>query len=210
MEALYDALVLYASSDQNRVKQEIINPLEKNNLGYKLCYSQTGMPELNACINMSAIDLSKRLILVVTSNYINNEFQMPKLRPLHAKIFRHCRHKLIVISMDSPTANPGGALGSGVGGNGHWTNTMDAFTMASFGPQNGYAYLRWGEANFWENLFNTLPPRLDSSGSVNYSDSYIAFSDASLCHLHDRDRDNRHYISALSDRDRHQYTSIDL
>jgi hypothetical protein len=35
MDTLYDALVLYASADQERVRQEIINPLEKNNLGYR-------------------------------------------------------------------------------------------------------------------------------------------------------------------------------
>lgn len=98
-DRLYDAYVIYSLQDDNFVTQGLVNVLE-NDIGYRLCLHYR---DFNLNVNnfiadtiCEAIDNSKRAVLVLSKNFLYNEWGRFEFKgAVHEALKR--RRKLIII-----------------------------------------------------------------------------------------------------------------
>ncbi len=160
----YDAFVSYSYSDEGSLDQ-LIAELENQPPYYQLCllYRDLSMPTFSTrhVIHddiIRAMERSQTLLIILTNEFLENEWEMVQIRTAHQCLLKDKQKKLIVILMGDR-----------------------ASLLSELDPMLGH-YLRtstclsWSEPLFWERLREAMPTRCPNdtltNSSIVYSDLY--------------------------------------
>lgn len=104
-DRLYDAYLIYSLQDDNFVTQGLTNALE-NDIGYRLCLHYRDF-NLNVNNNIAdticdAIDSSKRAVLVLSKNFLYNEWGRFEFKGAVHEVLRKRRKLIIILYGDIP------------------------------------------------------------------------------------------------------------
>ncbi|VVD01872.1 unnamed protein product [Leptidea sinapis] len=143
-EKLYDAYVCYSPKDEEFVIQSLANELENGNPSFQLCLHYRDIPHHGAqymqCAPpvVEAAEASKRIILVLTRNFMQTEWSRYEFRQGLHEALKGNIYKLVLIEECSVIA--------------------DAMCDPDLRPylKTGYR-LRWGQKRFWERLRYMMP-----------------------------------------------------
>ncbi|XP_045590749.1 toll-like receptor Tollo [Procambarus clarkii] len=135
----FDAFVSYSSKDEVFVTQILAPELERGSPAYKLCLHYRDFP-VGAYITdtiLSAVDTSKRTILILSENFIKSEWCRFEFRSAHHEVLKDRRRRLIVILLgDVPQRD------------------LDPDIRLYLKTNT---YLKWGDTHFWEKLKFAMP-----------------------------------------------------
>ncbi|XP_076065334.1 toll-like receptor Tollo [Oratosquilla oratoria] len=138
-DKLFDAFVSYSSKDEVFVTQILAPELERGNPAYKLCLYYRDFP-VGAYIAdtiVSAVESSKRTIIILSENFIKSEWCRFELRSAHHQVLKDRRRRLIVILLgDVPQRD------------------LDPDIRLYLKTNT---YLKWGDTQFWEKLKFAMP-----------------------------------------------------
>lgn len=143
-EKLYDAYVCYSPKDEEFVVQSLAGELENGNPSYHLCLHYRDIPHHGAeymqCAPpvVEAAEASKRIIIVLTRNFMQTEWSRYEFRQGLHEALKGCIYKLVLIEECSVIA--------------------DAMCDPDLRPylKTG-SRLRWGQKRFWERLRYMMP-----------------------------------------------------
>ncbi|XP_068209067.1 toll-like receptor Tollo [Palaemon carinicauda] len=135
----FDAFVSYSSKDEVFVTQILAPELERGSPAYKLCLHYRDFP-VGAFITdtiLSAVETSKRTILILSENFIKSEWCRFEFRSAHHEVLKDRRRRLIVILLgDVPQRD------------------LDPDIRLYLKTNT---YLKWGDTHFWEKLKFAMP-----------------------------------------------------
>ncbi|KAL0830712.1 hypothetical protein ABMA28_002846 [Loxostege sticticalis] len=163
-EKLYDAYVCYSPKDEEFVIQSLAPKLEGGNPSYHLCLHYRDIPHHGAqymqCAPpvIEAAEASKRIIIILTRNFMQTEWARYEFRQGLHDALKGCIHKLILIE--------------------ECTVVPDAMCDPDLRPylKTGYR-LRWDQKKFWENLRYAMPNSKGHKGrSHNYRKSINTYT----------------------------------
>lgn len=95
----YDAFISYSSKDEHFVVHELAPRLEQGNPSYKLCLHYRDFP-VGASIAESiieAVESSRRIILVLSTNFLQSEWCRFEFQSAHHQVLKDRLNRLIVI-----------------------------------------------------------------------------------------------------------------
>ncbi|NP_001116821.1 18 wheeler precursor [Bombyx mori] len=149
-QKLYDAYVCYSPKDEESVVQSLVNELENGNPSYHLCLHYRDIPHHGAqymqCAppDVETAEASKRIIIVLTRNFMQTEWSRYEFRQGLHEALKGCIYKLVLIEECSVVA--------------------DAMCDPDLRPylKTG-SRLRWGQKGFWERLRYIMPDSTHSS-----------------------------------------------
>ena len=138
-DRLYDAYVIYSLQDDNFVTQGLTNVLE-NDIGYRLCLHYR---DFNLNVNnfiadtiCEAIDNSKRAVLVLSKNFLYNEWGRFEFKGAVHEVLKRRRKLIIILYGDIPQKD------------------LDA-DIRLFLKTN--LCIEWDDKKFWQKLRLALP-----------------------------------------------------
>ncbi|CAG9134958.1 hypothetical protein JYU34_017600 [Plutella xylostella] len=151
-EKLYDAYVCYSPKDEEFVVQSLAPELENGNPSYHLCLHYRDIPHHGAqymqCAppDLEATEASKRIIIVLTRNFMQTEWSRYEFRQGLHEALKGCIYKLVLIEECSVVA--------------------DAMCDPDLRPylKTG-SRLSWGQRRFWERLRYMMPDATQRSSS---------------------------------------------
>ena len=136
---VFDAFVSYSSKDEVFVTRILAPELECGSPSYKLCLHYRDFP-VGAYVTdsiLSAVESSKRTVLILSDNFIKSEWRRYEFRSAHHEVLRDRRRRLIVILLGE--VSPG---------------DLDP-DLRLYLKTN--TWLRWGDTNFWNKLKFAMP-----------------------------------------------------
>ena len=136
---VFDAFVSYSSKDEVFVTQILAPELERGSPSYKLCLHYRDFP-VGAYVTdsiLSAVESSKRTLLILSDNFINSEWRRYEFRTAHSEVLRDRKRRLIVILLGE--VSPG---------------DLDPVLRLYLKTNT---WLRWGDKNFWHKLKFAMP-----------------------------------------------------
>ncbi|XP_066138033.1 toll-like receptor 7 [Euwallacea fornicatus] len=147
-DKLYDAFVCYSPKDEEWVVHNLSGELEPR---YQLCLhyrdlSNTAYNQHAASAVLEASEASRRLIMILTRNFIETEWARFDLRQAFHEALKGRVYKLVIIE-DGPFQEV----------------IMDPELRLYFKTAER---VRWGERRFWERLKYALPP-VETRGKIN-------------------------------------------
>ncbi|KAA0200560.1 hypothetical protein HAZT_HAZT004562 [Hyalella azteca] len=98
-DKVYDAFVSYSSKDEAWVNQVLAADLEHGDRPYRICLHYRDFP-VNAYIGETmaeAVESSRRTIIVLSKNFIENEWCRFQFKSAHHEVMKRKRKRLIVI-----------------------------------------------------------------------------------------------------------------
>lgn len=98
-DKLYDAFVSYSSKDEAWVNQVLAADLEHGERPYRMCLHYRDFPVTAyiADTMVEAVDSSRRTIIVLSKNFIENEWCRFQFKSAHHEVMKKKRKRLIVI-----------------------------------------------------------------------------------------------------------------
>lgn len=145
-QKLYDAYVCYSPKDEESIVQSLANELERENghPAYRLCLHYRDIPHHGAEYMQCAppvietAEASKRIIIVLTRNFMQTEWSQYEFRQGLHEALKGCIYKLVLIEEYSVVA--------------------DAMCNPDMRPylKTG-SRLTWGEKRFWKRLRYMMP-----------------------------------------------------
>ncbi|XP_050348813.1 toll-like receptor 7 [Nymphalis io] len=158
-EKLYDAYVCYSPKDEEFVIQSLATELENGNPSYHLCLHYRDIPHHGAqymqCAPpvVEAAEASKRIVLVLTRNFMQTEWSRYEFRQGLHEALKGCIYKLVLIEECSVV--------------------RDAMCDPDLRPYlKTSSRLRWGEKRFWERLRYMMPDTSHSSHKTRSHNNY--------------------------------------
>jgi protein toll len=157
----YDAFVTYAKEDEQFVQDEICRRLEAED--YSLCMLYRDLPSCSTpgyhIVQddlITKMERSSCLILVLTQNFLNHEWQTVQIRTVH-QWAKDQQKKLIVVLCGELQLND-------------LDMELGRFLRIS-------TKIRWSDYQFWKELFMSMPSKVSEdcyagSSSAHYSDMY--------------------------------------
>ncbi|KAM3964928.1 18 wheeler [Aphomia sociella] len=143
-DKLYDAYVCYSPKDEEFVIQSLASKLENGNPSYHLCLHYRDIPHHGAqymqCAPpvVEAAEASKRIIIVLTRNFMQTEWSRYEFRQGLHEALKGCIYKLVLVE--------------------DCTVVADAMCDHDLRPyMKTGSRLRWGEKRFWERLRYIMP-----------------------------------------------------
>lgn len=140
-ERLYDGYVCYSPKDEDLVLHSLALELEHGVGGLRLCLHHRDLPCLRAAapVVLEAAEASKRVLIVLTRNFLQTEWSRFEFRAAMHEALRGRPGQLVVVQ-----AGP---------------VTHEAESDLELRPYLRTALvLRWGEKRFWERLRYAMPP----------------------------------------------------
>ncbi|CAB0045087.1 unnamed protein product [Trichogramma brassicae] len=140
-ERLYDGYLCYSPKDEDLVLHTIAAELEHGVSGLRLCLHHRDLPCLRAAapVVLEAAEASKRVLIVLTRNFLQTEWSKFEFRAAMHEALR-VRHGHLVIVQAGPVQE-------------------EAEADLELRPYLRTAViLRWGERRFWERLRFNMPP----------------------------------------------------
>uniref|UniRef100_A0A2A4JD34 TIR domain-containing protein n=1 Tax=Heliothis virescens TaxID=7102 RepID=A0A2A4JD34_HELVI len=155
-QKLYDAYVCYSPKDEESVVQSLANELENGNPSYRLCLHYRDIPHHGAQYMQCAppvletAEASKRIIIVLTRNFMQTEWSRYEFRQGLHDALKGCIYKLVLIEEYSVVA--------------------DAMCDPDLRPylKTG-SRLRWGEKRFWKRLKYMMPESQPNHKARNHN-----------------------------------------
>ncbi|GBP85498.1 Toll-like receptor 7 [Eumeta japonica] len=153
-DKLYDAYVCYSPKDDDFVVQTLAAELENGNPSYHLCLHyrdipQHGSPYMQCSLPLpEAADASKRIILVLTRNFVETEWSRFEFRQALHEMLKSRTYTLIIIEENSVLPET--------------RRDPDLRPYLKTGSR-----VRWGQSKFWDKLHYAMPDRKYSK-SINY------------------------------------------
>ncbi len=100
----HDAFISYSQEDIGFVKQVLVRPLERMNPPFKLCIHHRNFQLGDLISNniIEAVESSKRVIVVLSQNYIDSEWCQFEFAQAHLQVVRKNAFRLIVITIEDP------------------------------------------------------------------------------------------------------------
>ena len=138
---IYDAFVSYSGSDYQWVLHTLRARLETHDPPYKLCIHDRDFL-VGATIQeniLNSVDQSKRMLMVLSQNFIKSEWCLLEFRAAHQKVLQDRRNYLIIILFDDVD--------------------MAAVDDEIKLYMRTNTYLSVSNKWFWEKLFYALPQR---------------------------------------------------
>ncbi|KAG6454221.1 hypothetical protein O3G_MSEX008579 [Manduca sexta] len=143
-QKLYDAYVCYSPKDEESIVQSLVNEFENGTQSYNLCLHYRDVAHHGAqylpCAPpvVETAEASKRIIIVLTRNFMQTEWSRYEIRQRLHEALKGCIYKLVLIEESSVVE--------------------DAMCDPDLRPylKTG-SRLRWGEKRFWERLRYMMP-----------------------------------------------------
>lgn len=162
-DKLYDAYVCYSPKDDDFVIQTLAAELENGSPSYHLCLHYRDIPQHSSPYMQCTLPLpeaaeaSKRIIIVLTRNFIETEWSRFEFRQTLHEILKSRIYSLVVIEDSSvlpetecdPDLKPYLKTGSRV---------------------------RWGQSKFWEKLWYAMPDHRQKSKSSSYRNNINSYT----------------------------------
>ena len=139
-ERLYDGYVCYSPKDEDFVLHSLVVELEHGPSGLRLCLHHRDLPCLRAAapVVLEAAEASKRVVIVLTRNFLQTEWSRFEFRAAVHEAMRSRGSQLVVVQ-----AGPVGP---------------EAEADPELRPYLRTATtVRWGEKRFWERLRFAMP-----------------------------------------------------
>ncbi|KAK2715255.1 toll-like receptor 6 [Artemia franciscana] len=101
-EKLYDAYISYSIKDENFLVENVCKQFEGCVRSYRLCLHHRDLPVTAYGVEAiyAATNASRRVVVLLSNNYIQSEWYRPGVRTLMSEIARDQSHRLIVIQLD--------------------------------------------------------------------------------------------------------------
>ncbi|XP_041980295.1 toll-like receptor 7 [Aricia agestis] len=139
-DKLYDAYICYSPKDEDFVVESLARELENGYPSYHLCLHYRDVPQFEATyaqfpdLVVEATEASRRIILVLTKNFILTEWSQVEFRQALQRALRKNPHKLIVVSSGFVTRDP----------------ELKSYLKSGL-------EITWKEKRFWERLRYAIP-----------------------------------------------------
>ncbi|KAG6447430.1 toll-like receptor 7 [Manduca sexta] len=139
-EKLYDAYVCYSPKDEEFVVETLARELENGYPSYHLCLHYRDVPQFEATyaqfpdLVVEATEASRRIIVVLTTNFILTEWSQIEFRQALQKALRKNPNKLIIVAA------------------GHIPRDPELKSYFKTGLE-----ITWKEKRFWERLRYAMP-----------------------------------------------------
>ncbi|GBN39869.1 Protein toll [Araneus ventricosus] len=139
-DKLFDAFISFSYKDQNLVIPELINVIQKKAPSIRLClhYRDFLPGELIDQNIIRAVECSKRTVLILSRNFLENEWCMFEFKAAHVQALKDRVHRIIIIRLgDLPKES-------------EMPKEIQMYLKST-------TYLTWGDKYFWNNLLYCLP-----------------------------------------------------
>ncbi|KAJ2951171.1 hypothetical protein O0L34_g5563 [Tuta absoluta] len=162
-DKLYDAYVCYSPKDDDFVIQTLAAELENGNPSYHLCLHYRDIPQHNVAYMQcnlplpEAAEASRRIILILTRNFIETEWSRFECRQALHEILKTRIYSLLIIEDSSvlPEAE--------------CDPDLRPYLKTS-------SRIRWGQNKFWEKLRYVMPDRKSRKKSSSYRNNINSYS----------------------------------
>ena len=140
-EKLFDCFISYSKMDESFVTQILAPELEYGNPPFRLCLHYRDLPVASGYLSdaiVEAVQASRRSILVISENFLKNEWCRYEFKSAHLEVLRtNQRQNLILVFIGKINA-------------------------ADFDPDIRFwlkrsTFLQWGEKMFWQKLRYAMP-----------------------------------------------------
>ena len=152
---IYDAFVSFNAGDREWVKENLHNKLENHNPPYKLCIHYRdfvpGAPIVDNILRN--VKKSRRMIMVLSQNFIQSEWCMLEFRTAHRKVLEGRANYLIIVLFDDVNVD-----------------TLDDELKLYLRTNT---YLSVQSKSFWQQLKYALPQKKPETESANYVNTAI-------------------------------------
>ena len=100
---IYDAFVSYSNGDEQMMVNNLAPQLEEGRPGYKLyvLYRDTPRHTFPTQRIMDAMGASRRVIILLTQNFLNNEWSSSEFRVVHQQVLKDKTKHVIIIMLDN-------------------------------------------------------------------------------------------------------------
>ena len=151
---IFDVYISYSSRDVSFVRDVLVNRLEHTMPRYKVCLHSQDFAEsalLGEFITQS-IAFSRRAMIVLSKNYVENEWKSPIFMINHVNGFANRESSIITINFDGiPESNLDSSLK---------------------GIIKKTSKIKWGDNNFWKQIYELLPVRTPTPSMLASSPVY--------------------------------------
>lgn len=162
-DKLYDAYVCYSPKDDDFVIQTLAAELENGNPSYHLCLHYRDIPQHNVAYMQCTLPLpeaaeaSKRIILILTRNFIETEWSRFEFRQALHEILKTRIYTLVVIEESSVLSEA------------ECDPDLRPYLKTSL-------RIRWGQNKFWEKLRYAMPDRKYRNKSSSYKNNINSYT----------------------------------
>lgn len=148
-ERLYDCYVCYSPNDEDFVVHSLAMELEHGTAGFRLCLHHRDLPcvlraSAPAPIILEAVDASRRVLIVLTRNFVQTEWSRFEFRAALHEALRGRAAQLIVVQA------------------GHACPEVERDPELRPYLRTAAAILTWGEKRFWERLRYAIPSSVNT------------------------------------------------
>ncbi|XP_053604749.1 toll-like receptor 7 [Plodia interpunctella] len=139
-DKLYDAYICYSPKDEEFVIESLARELENGYPSYHLCLHYRDVPQFEATyaqfpdLVVEATEASRRIIVVLTKNFISTEWSQIEFRQALQKALRKNPHKLIIVAVGLVPRDP----------------ELKSYFKTGL-------EITWKEKRFWERLRYAMP-----------------------------------------------------
>ncbi|XP_026319023.1 toll-like receptor 7 [Hyposmocoma kahamanoa] len=162
-DKLYDAYVCYSPKDDDFVIQTLAAELENGNPSYHLCLHYRDIPQHNIAYMQCTLPLpeaaeaSKRIILILTRNFIETEWSRFEFRQALHEILKTRIYTLVIIEESSVLSEA------------ECDPDLRPYLKTSL-------RIRWGQNKFWEKLRYALPDRKCRNKTSSYRNNINSYT----------------------------------
>lgn len=162
-DKLYDAYVCYSPKDDDFVIQTLAAELENGNPSYHLCLHYRDIPQHNVAYMQCTLPLpeaaeaSKRIILILTRNFIETEWSRFEFRQALHEILKTRIYTLVIIEESSVLSEA------------ECDPDLRPYLKTSL-------RIRWGQSKFWEKLRYAMPDRKYRNKSSSYRNNINSYT----------------------------------
>ncbi|KAM3958443.1 toll-like receptor 7 [Aphomia sociella] len=162
-DKLYDAYICYSPKDDDFVIQTLAAELENGSPSYQLCLHYRDIPQHGVAYMqctlplLEAAEASKRIIIILTRNFIETEWSRFEFRQALHEILKSRIYTLVIIEESSvlPEAE--------------CDPDLRPYLKTS-------SRIRWGQNKFWEKLRYAMPDRKFKSKSTGYRNNINSYT----------------------------------
>ncbi|CAK1555195.1 unnamed protein product [Leptosia nina] len=139
-DKLYDAYICYSPKDEEFVIESLARELENGYPSYHLCLHYRDVPHFEATyaqfpdLVVEATEASRRIIVVLTKNFIATEWSQIEFRQALQRALRKNPHKLIIVTVGLASRDP----------------ELKSYLKTGL-------EITWKEKRFWERLRYAMP-----------------------------------------------------
>lgn len=162
-DKLYDAYVCYSPKDDDFVIQTLAAELENGNPSYHLCLHYRDIPQHNVAYMQCTLPLpeaaeaSKRIILILTRNFIETEWSRFEFRQALHEILKTRIYTLVIIEESSVLSEA------------ECDPDLRPYLKTSL-------RIKWGQNKFWEKLRYAMPDRKYRNKSSSYRNNINSYT----------------------------------